>query len=143
MAKTLSIKLISSMNMNEKRYFKIYCKRHKIGSQNKYEFMFTLLNKNSNLSDQAIKELLLTKKYKSQNLSSDFNYLNKLILRSLNEFNLNKTTDLKVKSNLVSIEIMFLKGLYDECLKLIDKTKRILKLNEKVGIQSHMYGQAI
>lgn len=130
MTKTLSAKLISSMNMNEKRYFKIYCKRHTIGSQNKYEFMFTLLNKNSSLDDDTIKESLLTKRYKSKNLSSDFNYLNKLILRSLNEFNLNKTTDLKVKSNMISIEIMFLKGLYDECLKLIDKTKRIIKLNE-------------
>ena len=39
-------------------------------------------------------------------------YLNKIILRSLNEFHHEKTISLKLQNHIKSVEILFYKGLY-------------------------------
>lgn len=116
--------------MNEKRYFKVFCSHHIIGSQNKYVVLFDLISKYKKIDTAIIKETYSYHNYSTKNISSDINYLNKILLRSLNEFNYDKTCDLKTKKNLISIEILFFKGLYNECLALIKKTKKINKKNE-------------
>ncbi len=123
--------IIKSMSMNEKRAFKIFCKKHTLGNQNKYILLFDTIENAKKIDDELIKESLEEHGYSSKYFSSDKNYLNKTILKSLNEFHSEKTSDLKMKQNLISIEILFYKGLYNECLSLINKTKRI-----KLGAES-------
>ena len=36
--------IIKSLSMNEKRYFKIYCKQHVLNGQNKYVLLFDLID---------------------------------------------------------------------------------------------------
>ena len=129
-----TLKLILSMTMNEKRHFKIFFQKINFGSQNKYLIIFDLINKYGKIDEILIKEHLNDYEYSIKNISYDINYLNKLILRALNDFHSDKTISLKVKENLKSIEILFYKGLYEECLKLIYKTKKICNKNENISL---------
>jgi hypothetical protein len=125
-----TINLINSMTMNEKRHFKIFFQKHNFGTQNKNTILFDIINKYSTINEELIKKHFKNYDYSSKNISYDINYLNKLILKALNDFHSEKTINIRIKDNLKSIEILFYKGLYDECLKLIKKTKKISLKNE-------------
>lgn len=113
--------LVKNMSMSEKRYFKIFSERHTIGSQNKYVLLFDALDKAPGEDDVQLKKVLKQKGINTDFLSADKNYLFQLLLRCLNDFHVNKTYNLSVKSQLQQIEILFHKGLYPECLKQIEK----------------------
>lgn len=119
-----SYQLIKSLTMSEKRYFKIFSERHTIGSQNKYVLLFDALDKAVEENDVEIKKELRQKEINVDFLSADKNYLYQLLLRSLNDFHTSKTYNIAVKEMLVSIEILFHKGLYSECLKLIERAHK-------------------
>ncbi len=116
--------LINSLSMNEKRFFKIFCSRHVLGSQNKYVILFDLLYKYQEVSINIFEDPAIDYPYSTKNISADINYLENMVYRSINEFNRSKTTNLKVKNQLITIEILFYKGLYDMCLKQIRKAKK-------------------
>ena len=125
-----SKKLIESMSMNEKRYFKIFINKNIFGSQNKYLLLFDIINSNTTITEDTLKKHVKELDYSDKNISYDINYLNKIILRSLNEFHHEKTISLKLQNHIKSVEILFYKGLYDECLKIIRKAKKLSLKNE-------------
>lgn len=130
--------IIKSLSMNEKRYFKIYCKQHVLNGQNKYVLLFDLIDQQTVFDDSTIKAELKKHKFSINNFSSDINYLTRILLKCLNEFHSEKTSDLKMKQNLITIEILFYKGLYEECLHLISKTKRIKLAEENKNLLSDL-----
>jgi hypothetical protein len=115
--------LIRSLTMSEKRYFKIFSERHIIGSQNKYVALFDQMDKTEQEIDSELIKGLTRHGISSKFISADKNYLYNLVLRSLNDFHASRTYNLGIKESLISIEILFYKGLYTECLKLISKTE--------------------
>jgi hypothetical protein len=117
--------LIKTLTMSEKRYFKIFSERHIIGERNKYVLLFEELDKRSTEDDNAIKNSLKKAGVHVGFISADKNYLYQLILASLNGFHDSRTYNLEIKEALLSIEILFHKGLYQECLKLIAKTEAL------------------
>ncbi len=125
MAKTKLFDLISSLSMSEKRFFKLFSERHVIGSENEYVLLFDLIDKMSSYDDSEVKNAPFVK-----NASAEKNYLYRLILKSLNSFHAQNSTKNKIYNSLVSIEILFQKGLYDQSLELIEKTKKLAKDNE-------------
>jgi hypothetical protein len=125
-----TLNIIKSMTMNEKRHFKMFFQRHNFGGQSKQLLLFDLINKFSTIDEKLIKNKIKDYNYSDKNISYDINYLNKTILRALNDFHFGKTINLKIKENLKSIEILFYKGLYEECLKLINQTKKVSLKNE-------------
>jgi len=130
--------IIKSLSMNEKRYFKIYCKQHVLNGKNKYVLLFDLIDNQFFFDTDFIKKELNKHNFSIKNFSSDINYLTKILLKCLNEFHSEKTSDLKVKQNLITIEILFYKGLYEECLQLISKTKRIRLATENKNLLSDL-----
>lgn len=120
--KTL-FKVIKSMTMNEKRYFKIYCSKNMVGNQNKYVEIYNYITKIEDFEEQEITKELKSKNYSTVNIASDINYLSKIVFKSLNEFHSEKLNDIKVKNTLNTIEILFYKGLYEECITMIHKLK--------------------
>lgn len=116
--------VIKSMTMNEKRYFKIYCTRHVLGSQNNYVTLYSVINKMPDFDESVFLNKLVEIKYPIKFLSSELKYLKKILFKSLNHFHADKTFNLKIKQQLISIEILFYKGLYEECLQLIRKVKK-------------------
>ena len=115
--------LVKSLTMSEKRYFKIFSERHTIGSRNKYVLLFDQLDRFEIEDDKAYGLNLKKLGVNVDFISADKNYLYQLILKSLNDFHNSKTYNLEVKEALISIEILFHKGLYSECLKLISKSE--------------------
>ena len=115
--------LIKSLSMSEKRYFKIFSERHTIGIQNKYALLFDGIDAAKVEDDKAISSLLTKAGFNSRFLSADKNYLYQLLLRSLNDFHHAKTNNIEIKEALISIEILFHKGLYKQCLKLVRSTE--------------------
>lgn len=123
-------KLIDSLSMNEKRYFKLFINRSIFGDENKYLLIFDFFNNNSHINEDTLKNYIKNKDFSDKNISYDLNYLNKTLLRSLNEFHFEKTISLKLQNHIKSVEILFYKGLYEECLKIIQKAKKLSKKNE-------------
>jgi hypothetical protein len=71
----------------------------------------------------------IIKQFEKHNINSNFlaadkNYLYNTILQSLNEFHKTKTISLIIKDLIISIEILFYKGLFNESLKLIAQAEK-------------------
>ncbi|WP_291276139.1 hypothetical protein, partial [Flavobacterium sp.] len=123
-------KIIDSLSMNEKRYFKLFVNKNIFGNQNKYLMLFDIFNSNNEIDEQLLKKSINEHHFSDKNISYDLNYLNKLILRALNEFHFEKTVSLKLQNLIKSVEILFYKGLYEECLRIIQKAKKLNSKNE-------------
>ncbi|MGZ3862979.1 MAG: hypothetical protein ACXVPN_05270 [Bacteroidia bacterium] len=126
--------LIKSLTMSEKRYFKIFSERHTIGGQNKYVALFDELDKTDAENDVELKKRLKKAGVNTDFLSADKNYLYQLVLRSLNVFHDSRTFNLEVKEILSSVEILFYKGLYKECLKLIERAEALAEECENFAL---------
>jgi hypothetical protein len=114
--------LIHSMNMSEKRYFKIHASRHIIGKQNNYIRLFDAIEKQDKYDENEIKRKFGADTF-IKHLPSEKHYLYQQILESLNAFNQDKTFHARHNNILTSIEILYNRGLFGHCRKLIRKAK--------------------
>ena len=125
--------LIHSMNMSEKRYFKIHSSLHTIGKTNNYIRLFDFIESQEKYDEQEVKQ-----KFKGEtfirHLPSEKHYLYQQILDALNAYNQEKTFLSRYANTLVSIEILYNKGLYKHCHKLILKSKAEAYSLEKFAI---------
>jgi hypothetical protein len=112
--------LIRSMSMSEKRYFKIHASRHIIGKQNNYILLFDAIGKQEVYDEAEIKKAFENTSF-IKHLPSEKHYLYQQILESLNAFNQDKTFLARNSNVLISIEILYNKGLFSQCRKLIRK----------------------
>jgi hypothetical protein len=127
--------LIQTMNMSEKRYFKIYSSRHVIGEKNNYIRLFNAIEKQKTYDEAAIKKTFEKETF-IKHLPSEKNYLYHNVLDSLSFFHKEKTFLTRYCNILVSIEILYTKGLFDQCKKLINKAKKEAYSLEKFNILS-------
>ena len=114
--------LIKSMSMSEKRYFKIYSSLHTIGEMNNYARLFDAVEKQEVYSEQEIREKFKGEKFIGR-LPFEKHYLYQQVLESLNSFNKDKTFLARYSNMLVSIEILYNRGLFAQCIKRIKKAK--------------------
>jgi hypothetical protein len=117
--------LIHALTMSEKRYFKVFSKRHVVGESNDYIHLFDALDKQKLYEEKELKKTSFVK-----NLSAEKNYLYQLILKSLNSYHTGLNTKTKIYQLLQSVEIMYHKGLYEQCEKVIRKAKKMAIENE-------------
>lgn len=122
--------LIKSLNMSEKRQFKIYSSRHIIEGENKYILLFDVLDKMENYdSDTLI--LALNNYNKNTNfIKADMNFLYQLILKSLVLFHSGKSAQIILNESLSIIEILYYKGNFIQCMKEIHKAASIARSTE-------------
>ncbi len=120
-------KLIQSLDMNEKRYFSIYSRKHVIGERNKYAVIFEVLQESTTYDETAIKKEVRKQGFDTRYIKADQHYLYQLILRSLREFHVGKSANLRVKELLIDIEILQAKGMFSSCLKVIISAFRICR----------------
>ncbi len=116
--------LIKSLSKSEKRYFKVFVKRHTSEKgKNNYEILFNYIEKQEH--------------YCEKRLVSDLKghaLLNKLsiakarlydnILKALDAYYAEKSIDQKLRSELHYIEILFNKSLYVQCKKRVQSAKK-------------------
>lgn len=113
--------LIKSLNMSEKRHFKIFASRHIIGGdENNYVKLFDAIDKQKKYDEQK-----LLQKEKFNQLSLQKNRLYEIILKSLRTYHTNLSVNTELKGIVHNVEILFTKGLYEQCEKMIAKGKKI------------------
>ncbi len=117
--------LVKSMNMSEKRQFKIYSSRHVIDGENKYTLLFDILDKMENYDEGKLISELQSKHKKTAFIKADMNFLYQSILKSLVLFHSGKSAQIIINEYISVIEILYYKGLFTQCLKEITKAKSI------------------
>jgi len=127
--------LVKSMTQSEKRYFKIFASRHTIGEKNNYIKLFDAIEKQKNYDETKLRD---TQKYISQ-----FAVIKKglydLVLRSLDSYNFNSSVEAELKNNSHYIEVLYKKGLYDQCDRIIEKSKQLALKYEKHLLMLDLY----
>lgn len=113
--------LIHSLNRSEKRYFKIEASKQQ-GEKN-YLKLFDAIEKQSEYDEEK-----LLRKFKNENFTKQFsstkNYLYNLILKSLDNFHSNKSAADKLQKEYTRIYLLHIKGLQEQCYKLLKKAKK-------------------
>ena len=129
MARTGSLdlfNLIKSLDRTEKRFFKVYASRHVIGRQNNYVRLFNAIDRQLFYNEE---ELHVSQRYIRQ-MPLLKNRLYEIILKSLQLYSAGYSEETYLKTQLQSIRILFEKGLYDQCEKMLDRIQRIASENE-------------
>lgn len=122
--------LIKSLTGSEKRYFKIFSKRHVIGEKNNYTLLFELIEASKEYNEETIKATLKGK-INTQNFAVEKNYLYNLVIKSLNSFHRENGSDFGIRNLLLSAEIMINKSLFKQSLKILKKAKKIAEKHQK------------
>jgi len=112
------VDLIQSLSKSEKRYFKLMAGLQR-GEKNYLELM------NAIAKQKDYNETQLLKKFKDRSFTKNFGVaksdLYKLILKSLRQYHSQNSTTSQLTDLLKDIEILYQKGLYEQCQGLIRK----------------------
>ncbi len=136
MAKEISkdlFHLIKSLSKSEKRFFKLTASRRTGGDGTNYIKLFDAVDRQKKEYDER-KIVQQEKSIRPERLADMKNHLYEVILKNLSVYHTNKTLEAKLKNMLHYIEILYEKGLYDQCRKLIIKAKQTAGKHE-----SHLY----
>lgn len=118
--------LIKTMTMSEKRHFKLYAARHVIGEENKYALLFDAIEKQKSYDEDALVNSLEFKKHFATLKSR----LYEAILNSLDSFHATSSVISQINKQLHFAEILYNKGLYEQCKKPIAKAKELAQKYE-------------
>lgn len=125
--------LIKNLSMSEKRYFKVFSARHVIAGENNYIRLFDAIEKQEEYNEPKIKTFFGKETFISH-LPSEKHYLYNHVLDSLNAFHKDRTFLTRYCNIIMTIEILYNKGLFDQCKKLIKKAKAEAYSLEKFSI---------
>lgn len=125
--------LIKSLNKSEKRYFKLFSSRHTIGEENGYLRLFDFIDRMD-----TYQEDLIFMHFKGQALLNKFSItkarLYNNILRSLDSFNANTSHDAQLFRSIHCADILYNKGLYKQCEKLLKSAEKQAKKYERFNL---------
>jgi hypothetical protein len=122
--------LIKSMSMSEKRHFKLFSSGHVGGDSKNYLRLFDAIGRQENYDEEKIKQEFEGDPF-IRHLPAEKNYLYAHLLESLNAFNREKTFLARHANFLISIELLFNRGLFSQSQKLIRKAKTEAYASEK------------
>jgi hypothetical protein len=121
--------LIKSLTREEKRHFKLYVNKYSSDGDNNYIKLFNAIDKQENFDEAAIKAKFKNETFAKQ-LTVTKNYLQKLIIRSLQDIHYDQTIDLKLLMIHHQISVLFKKGHYEICRDLVKKGIEIAAAND-------------
>lgn len=121
--------LIKSLTKQEKRYFKIHASKHVIGSQNKYLKVFDAIDAQENYDEQALRKKFAKEPFIKQMFVIK-NYLSELILKTLTAYHSEKNSEALIRSWIQSFDVLFDKGLYEHCAKLLARAQKLATQSE-------------
>lgn len=114
--------LIKSLNKSEKGYFKKASSMHIMGKKNRYMVLFDAIDKQEQYDEAEIKAKYRNEPFVKQ-LHPFKNYLYNSILWTLELYHQRTSLSL-IQRNIRQIEILRSKGLFDQSLKIIAKSKK-------------------
>lgn len=126
MSKTTSkqlFQLIKSLNKTEKRYFKMFCRLHMIGNENKYVRLFDEIEKQTDYDENKLKQLFNAGSFR---MLKKFLYHH--ILKALRQYH--HSIHSQVSDLIHESEILYEKGLYEQSGAILKSAKIIAGENE-------------
>ena len=120
--------LIKSLTKSEKRFFKLSSSLQS-GSKN-YLKIFTAIDKQSEYDEDALKKEFKKETF-VKHFPSEKNHLYKLILKSLRAYHSDNSVSSILKQEIKNIEILYMKSLYKECNKFLERAKKMAITHEK------------
>lgn len=121
--------LIKSLTKNEKRFFKIFSKRHGNNDNLKYNQLFNIYD-GLDFYDKSLIDKLIKKNKLDEHIRYLKHQLQLHIIRSLNIYHYKNSSEVAVHSYLQNAEIFFTKGLFDFALNSIEQAKQIAEAND-------------
>ena len=130
--------LIKSLEKSEKRNFKLYVRRNSASEDLKTIQLFDALDKMKEYDELQL--LKKNKSIKKQQLSNIKAHLYKQILSSLRLIKNDDNIDLQLHEQMDQSRILFNKGLYLQCLKVLDKLKETARqYNQLTYLQQALF----
>jgi len=121
--------LIKSLNKNEKGYIKKTAFRHTDGETN-FLRLFDAIDSQKIYDDQKLRQ---SEKYVRQ-LPRLKNYLYEKILSSLETYHAAKNKDIQIRQLLNRVHVLFDKGFYDQCRRILFRAKEIADKQERFSL---------
>jgi hypothetical protein len=121
--------LIKSLEKSEKRNFKLFVKRHSSPEDLKITVLFDALDKMTEYNEEQL--LKKNPSISKQQLSNLKAHLYKQLLTSLRSL-ADDNIELQLNEQMDFARILYNKGLYQQCLKTLDKTKSLAKSHNQV-----------
>jgi len=111
--------LVNSLDSNEKRYAKLMLSLQ--GGESNYKHLFNSIAKQKEYNEETLR-----KKFKCQikDFPSTKRNLYQLVLRALRLYHARSSSEIQIYEMLQNIEVLFRKGLYHECKKMIKKAEQ-------------------
>ena len=116
--------LIKSLTKSEKRYFKRFCKFYSNDKKNNYLKLFEAIDNQSIYDESKIKKKFRGEVFIKQ-LSVTKDYLNKIILKSLNFYNSTNDPYILIKELITEAELLINKKLYVQSWKKLQRAKKL------------------
>ncbi|MFM7234525.1 MAG: hypothetical protein ACKOZM_08030 [Flavobacteriales bacterium] len=120
--------LIKTLTKSEKRFFKLQSSLQS-GDKN-YVRLFDVIDGMDAYDEDVVKKTFKGEKF-INHLPSEKNHLYKLILKSLRGYYSETSVASGLKQDIKNIEILYNKGLFGECIKFIERAKKIATRHEK------------
>jgi len=127
--KELLFQLIKSLTKEEKRHFKLFVSRYNTARGNNYLKLFNAIEKQDVYDEDAIKEQFREEAFVKQ-LTVTKHYLQKQIIRSLQNLHSESTVVLSMLSIQHQIAVLYAKGQYEICRDLVKKGIKLCSANE-------------
>lgn len=113
--------LVKSLTRSEKRHFRLFTKRQGANEGLKFLQLFDALDSLAQYEDEKIPELVPSlKKVQLPNLKAN---LYRQLLSSLRLYHSGQNPDIQLQEQLGYARVLYNKGLYQQCLKVLDKIK--------------------
>ncbi len=116
--------LIQSLEKQEKRYFKLYLSKGGAGLNQNMIDLFNEIDKQKVYDEERIKKKFKTQSFIKQ-LHVAKNRLYQAVLKSLDAYYAEASTEGKLQRLIHQAEILYEKGLRTQCKKRLDKAKKI------------------
>lgn len=117
--------LVKSLSKNEKRFFKLFSKRHSDNEELKYLQLFDIYDSFIVYDKKNIDQEISNKNI--SNIRNIKHQLNLQILRCLNTYHYNKNKEIEASNHLQNSQILFEKGLFNHAYKSVNQAKMIAK----------------
>jgi tetratricopeptide (TPR) repeat protein len=121
--------LIQSLTKSEKRYFRLTVSRQEKGSENAYLKLFNCLEANELFAD-PLKEQLRSD-FPGVTLEPARKHLYNVLMRSLRQYEAQKSVDEKLMNLIQDSRILFNRGLINASFDQLEKAKELALQNEK------------
>ena len=129
--------LIKSLTKTEKTYFKKYASQHIKGEVNNYVLLFDILEKMVEYNEDLIAQSLHKECFK--NLPRLKNYLYENLLKALTMYHADHSLVAQLHDQINRLEVLWGKGLYKQCDKLLKRIKKIAIENDIQFILLEVY----